>query len=73
MGGAFGSLDGLQRVRGIGPAMARELAPYVTFSGTPRPSIAGEFGASAVKEGTRKSRVTTGAAPERRKRRPVPP
>ena len=38
--GPFGSLEGLQRVRGIGPAMAARLAPHVTFSGTPRPSNA---------------------------------
>ena len=36
--GPFGSLDGFQRVRGVGPAMARALDSYVTFSGTPRPS-----------------------------------
>jgi competence protein ComEA len=35
--GAFGSLDGLQRVKGVGPALAARLAPLVTFSGTPRP------------------------------------
>ena len=35
--GPFGSLDRLQRVRGIGAAMTRRLAPHVTFSGTPRP------------------------------------
>ncbi|HEX3158404.1 MAG TPA: helix-hairpin-helix domain-containing protein [Gemmatimonadaceae bacterium] len=35
--GAFGSLDGLQRVKGGGPALAARLAPLVTFSGTPRP------------------------------------
>jgi competence protein ComEA len=34
--GPFGSLEGLQRVRGIGPAMAAALAGRVTFSGTPR-------------------------------------
>lgn len=38
--GPFGSLTELQRVRGVGPAMVRELAPYVTFSGTPRPMSA---------------------------------
>lgn len=38
--GPFGSLEELQRVRGIGPAMAARLAPHVTFSGTPRPSNA---------------------------------
>ncbi|MBW7932639.1 MAG: helix-hairpin-helix domain-containing protein [Gemmatimonadaceae bacterium] len=35
--GAFGSMDGLQRVRGIGPALAKTLAERVRFSGTPRP------------------------------------
>ena len=39
--GPFGSLDGFQRVRGVGPAMAAALSGSVTFSGTPRPSIAG--------------------------------
>lgn len=36
--GPFGSLDGLQRVRGIGPKLAAGLRPHVTFSGTQRPS-----------------------------------
>jgi competence protein ComEA len=36
--GPFGSLEGFQRVRGVGPAMAKALGDYVTFSGTPRPS-----------------------------------
>ncbi|MBM3907788.1 MAG: helix-hairpin-helix domain-containing protein [Gemmatimonadetes bacterium] len=35
--GPFGSMDGLQRVRGIGPSLAKALAPRVTFSGRPRP------------------------------------
>lgn len=35
--GPYGSLDELQRVRGIGPAVARQLAPLVTFSLQPRP------------------------------------
>lgn len=39
--GPFGSLEGFQRVRGVGPAMAAALSKSVTFSGTPRPSIAG--------------------------------
>ena len=39
--GPFGSLEGFQRVRGVGPAMAQALSNAVTFSGTPRPSIAG--------------------------------
>ena len=35
--GPFGSLDALQDVRGIGPALATKLAPFVTFSAAPRP------------------------------------
>jgi len=38
--GAFGSLDGFQRVRGVGPALAKQLEGRVTFSGTVRPSDA---------------------------------
>ncbi|MGH7663353.1 MAG: ComEA family DNA-binding protein [Gemmatimonadaceae bacterium] len=38
--GPFGSLGGLERVRGIGPVMAKRLAPHVTFSRTPRPANA---------------------------------
>jgi hypothetical protein len=60
--GPFGSLEGLQRVRGIGPAMAAGLAGHVTFSGTPRPSIAGRGG---------RDRSIAGAPAG--KRRPVPP
>ena len=71
--GPYGSLDALQRVRGIGPAMVRELTPYVTFSGTPRPSIAGEAGANAASAGTHATRVRAGSAPDRRSRRPAPP
>jgi competence protein ComEA len=35
--GPFDSLDALQRVKGIGPALARGLSPYVTFSTGLRP------------------------------------
>jgi len=35
--GPFGSLEALQRVRGIGPALAAGLAPHVTFSSGFRP------------------------------------
>lgn len=59
--GDYGSIHGLQRVRGVGPAMAAALAPYVTFSGTPRPSIAGGAVSGASIEGGRK------------RRRPAPP
>ena len=37
--GAFGSLDALGDVRGIGPAMLKLLSPLVTFSGRPRAAI----------------------------------
>ncbi|MBX6332340.1 MAG: helix-hairpin-helix domain-containing protein, partial [Gemmatimonadaceae bacterium] len=36
--GPFGSLEALRRVPGVGPAVARAIAPYVTFSLQPRPS-----------------------------------
>jgi competence ComEA-like helix-hairpin-helix protein len=35
--GAFNSLDDLDKVKGIGPAMLKELAPRVTFSKNRRP------------------------------------
>ncbi len=35
--GPFGSLAGLERVRGIGPKLSQLLGPLVTFSGIPRP------------------------------------
>ncbi len=38
--GPFGSLDGLGRVKGIGPALSARLAPQVTFSRLPRPQNA---------------------------------
>jgi competence protein ComEA len=38
--GPFGSLEGLQRVRGVGPGLATLLRERVTFSGTARPSNA---------------------------------
>ena len=40
--GPFGSLERLQRVKGVGPALAKTLGPHVTFSLTPRPSQADE-------------------------------
>jgi competence protein ComEA len=39
--GPFRSLDGLRRVRGMGPATIRQLAPLVTFSGRAASSTAG--------------------------------
>src|SRR5687767_5582106 len=38
--GAFGSIEGLARVRGIGPALSAKLAPQVTFSRLARPQNA---------------------------------
>ncbi|MBI3569074.1 MAG: helix-hairpin-helix domain-containing protein [Gemmatimonadetes bacterium] len=40
--GPFGSIEALRRVSGIGATLARRLAPYVTFSLTPRLGSAGE-------------------------------
>lgn len=40
--GAFGSLEALQDVRGIGPALAAKLAPLVTFSAPPRQPLSAE-------------------------------
>ena len=38
--GAFGSIAGFERVRGVGPSLAASLGARVTFSGTARPSNA---------------------------------
>ncbi|MEJ7813022.1 MAG: helix-hairpin-helix domain-containing protein, partial [Gemmatimonadaceae bacterium] len=46
--GPFGSLEGLERVRGVGPSLARKLAPHVTFSLTPRPPTVVEQGGRSV-------------------------
>src|SRR5690348_11164225 len=54
--GPFGSLTELQRVKGVGPAMAKNLAPYVTFSLRPRHSPVLEQGSAG--------------SPPRRRRRP---
>jgi competence protein ComEA len=35
--GPFRSLDGLQRVRGVGPSIASQLQGHVTFGGEGRP------------------------------------
>jgi competence protein ComEA len=53
--GAFGSLDGLQRVRGIGPGIAKALRSLVTFSGVPREGAAAGAAAGAVKGRRRRS------------------
>ena len=41
--GPFGSIEDLQRVKGIGPAMAKTLAPRVTFSTSRRPTDAATY------------------------------
>jgi competence protein ComEA len=41
--GPFSSLEQLDRVKGIGPAMLKELAPRVTFSTSQRPRDAPSF------------------------------
>jgi competence ComEA-like helix-hairpin-helix protein len=38
--GPFGSLEGLTRVKGIGPKLVTHIAKHVTFSGSARPSTA---------------------------------
>jgi DNA uptake protein ComE-like DNA-binding protein len=51
--GPFGSLGALCRVRGIGPATVKRLAPMVTFSAAPSP-VSGEC--DGASKGTRKGR-----------------
>jgi competence protein ComEA len=52
--GPFGSLEGFQRVRGVGPALAKALSGHVTFSLTPRPSQADGSGGAGRARGTRR-------------------
>lgn len=47
--GPFGSISGLERVRGISAALARRLSPFVTFSRSPRLGSAGERPAQTKK------------------------
>ena len=47
--GPFGSISGLERVRGISAALARRLSPFVTFSRSPRLGSAGERPVQAKK------------------------
>jgi len=60
--GAFGSIEGFERVRGVGPALAAALRARVTFSGTARPS-------NAVVDHRLRSPTPTSKSP-RRERRP---
>ena len=52
--GPFGSLEELQRVKGIGPALARAISPYVTFSLRPRPSPVKETAGRPAPSGARR-------------------
>jgi len=54
--GPFGSIDELQRVRGIGARLAKKIAPQVTFSLLPRHSRTASDGTSAPPRSRRKSR-----------------
>jgi competence protein ComEA len=58
--GAFGSIDGLQRVPGVGAVIAERLSERVTFSGSPRhPSTVPSQcfpTRSSMRDGTRNSR-----------------
>ena len=58
--GPFGSIEGLRRVRGVGPALVAKLDSTVTFSLLPRPM-------NTVISG--RSRRPIGSAPHRPKRR----
>jgi competence ComEA-like helix-hairpin-helix protein len=48
--GPFGSLEGLDRVPGIGPGLLAAIAPHVTFSAPARPSFAPASGQFARPE-----------------------
>ena len=54
--GPFGSLDGFQRVKGVGPKLAAKLDSTVTFSLLPRPSDTETSGPSDPPRGRRKPR-----------------
>jgi competence protein ComEA len=57
--GPFGTLEGLQRVKGIGPRMAAQLAPYVTFGSLGRPQNVASTGAPGHSARPSKSRPKT--------------
>jgi competence ComEA-like helix-hairpin-helix protein len=54
--GPFGSLTGLQRVRGIGPKLAAKIDSSVTFSLVPRLSPTASSGSSVRPKGRRRPR-----------------
>lgn len=55
--GPFGSIQELQRVRGIGPSLARILVPHVTFSLQPRPQPVDQPGGRGAVRKPRRSRA----------------
>jgi competence protein ComEA len=54
--GAFGWMDALCEVRGVGPALSERLRPLVTFSGPRRPVSAACGGGSKAAKKTRAAR-----------------
>jgi competence ComEA-like helix-hairpin-helix protein len=46
--GAFASLEGLDRVTGVGPGLLRSLGPHLTFSGAPGSESAARVSGAAV-------------------------
>jgi competence protein ComEA len=61
--GPFGSIQELQRVRGIGPSLARILVPHVTFSLQPRPHPVDQPGGRGAVRKPRRSRVRASDPP----------
>jgi hypothetical protein len=56
--GAFGSLEAVTRVKGVGPALSERIRPYVTFSGVARPANAVLSPGRALQERRRAPRAT---------------
>ena len=68
--GAFGSLEGLDRVPGIGPGLLRTLAPHLTFSGAnagnaaPKP-VSAELGTAFAPPPLRNVAIAGSERPDR--------
>jgi len=54
--GPFGSLEGFQRVKGVGPRLAARVDSSVTFSLLPRPSTTESTGSTGPPSGRRRPR-----------------